>query len=405
MEPTASPSRLAAALEVLARGRALRRRDARGASSGALVERARASSRARLYQPIRVAITGTTVSPGIFDSLAALGRERVAGARRRGARRPRCGLRPTCVGRRAAATANANAALVCRSMRVSRAAHARRTPWIETTMSSEATKAHQPSSGERARAASGSPPPSRRSRSCPRWPRPPAPARALRPRRRLGPSELAEAVESDAALAIAVMRAANNGDGPAGRVGGVPEAVEALAPTASARSSPASTPTTSSSTRACGRAATSASAATRVAIRHAAERIAELAAPAQRDELAVAALLHDVGQLVLVELYGDEHLADDRGETPEERVPARAPRARHRPRPGRRACSSAAGACRRRSPRAIERHHPPDADGPRRRDPARRPDRPPRRAATRSPPTRCARPRRRSRSTRTRSAR
>jgi glutamyl-tRNA synthetase len=30
---------------------------------------------ARLYQPIRVAITGTTVSPGIFESLAALGRE------------------------------------------------------------------------------------------------------------------------------------------------------------------------------------------------------------------------------------------------------------------------------------------------------------------------------------------
>ena len=28
-----------------------------------------------VYQPIRVAITGTTVSPGIFDSLAALGRE------------------------------------------------------------------------------------------------------------------------------------------------------------------------------------------------------------------------------------------------------------------------------------------------------------------------------------------
>jgi glutamyl-tRNA synthetase len=31
----------------------------------------------RLYQPLRVAITGTTVSPGIFESLAALGRERV----------------------------------------------------------------------------------------------------------------------------------------------------------------------------------------------------------------------------------------------------------------------------------------------------------------------------------------
>jgi glutamyl-tRNA synthetase len=30
----------------------------------------------RLYQPIRVAITGTSVSPGIFESLAALGPER-----------------------------------------------------------------------------------------------------------------------------------------------------------------------------------------------------------------------------------------------------------------------------------------------------------------------------------------
>jgi glutamyl-tRNA synthetase len=28
-----------------------------------------------LYQPIRVAITGSTVSPGIFDSLALLGRD------------------------------------------------------------------------------------------------------------------------------------------------------------------------------------------------------------------------------------------------------------------------------------------------------------------------------------------
>jgi glutamyl/glutaminyl-tRNA synthetase len=30
----------------------------------------------KLYQPIRVAITGTSVSPGIFESLAVLGRER-----------------------------------------------------------------------------------------------------------------------------------------------------------------------------------------------------------------------------------------------------------------------------------------------------------------------------------------
>jgi glutamyl-tRNA synthetase len=41
---------------------------------GAVVEASGAKPKA-VYQPIRVAITGTTVSPGIFDSLAALGRE------------------------------------------------------------------------------------------------------------------------------------------------------------------------------------------------------------------------------------------------------------------------------------------------------------------------------------------
>ena len=39
-----------------------------------VAERSGRTARA-VYQPIRVAITGTTVSPGIFDSLAALGRE------------------------------------------------------------------------------------------------------------------------------------------------------------------------------------------------------------------------------------------------------------------------------------------------------------------------------------------
>src|SRR4051794_36669424 len=41
-------------------------------------------------------------------------------------------------------------------------------------------------------------------------------------------NELADAIEADAALAITVMRAANNGAGPSGRTGGVREAVEAL---------------------------------------------------------------------------------------------------------------------------------------------------------------------------------
>jgi glutamyl-tRNA synthetase len=36
----------------------------------------RAVKPGKLYQPIRVAITGTSVSPGIFESLAVLGKER-----------------------------------------------------------------------------------------------------------------------------------------------------------------------------------------------------------------------------------------------------------------------------------------------------------------------------------------
>jgi glutamyl-tRNA synthetase len=56
-------------------------RDADGFSAGAVEEALapiveRTGRKAKdVYQPIRVAITGTTVSPGIFDSLAALGRE------------------------------------------------------------------------------------------------------------------------------------------------------------------------------------------------------------------------------------------------------------------------------------------------------------------------------------------
>jgi glutamyl-tRNA synthetase len=64
---------LEAALEVLRYGDGF---DAESieAALGAAVESSGRKPKA-VYQPIRVAITGTTVSPGIFDSLAALGRE------------------------------------------------------------------------------------------------------------------------------------------------------------------------------------------------------------------------------------------------------------------------------------------------------------------------------------------
>ena len=43
-------------------------------------------------------------------------------------------------------------------------------------------------------------------------------------------TEITELVESDTAMAIAVMKSANNGGGPRGRVSNVPDAIEALTP-------------------------------------------------------------------------------------------------------------------------------------------------------------------------------
>ncbi len=40
---------------------------------------ARGAKPRQVYQPLRVAITGSTVSPGIFESVALLGRERTLG--------------------------------------------------------------------------------------------------------------------------------------------------------------------------------------------------------------------------------------------------------------------------------------------------------------------------------------
>jgi glutamyl-tRNA synthetase len=72
MRPDAVP-RLEAALEALGETEAW---DAKAieATLASLVERLGAKP-GQVYQPIRVAITGSTVSPGIYESLAALGRD------------------------------------------------------------------------------------------------------------------------------------------------------------------------------------------------------------------------------------------------------------------------------------------------------------------------------------------
>jgi putative nucleotidyltransferase with HDIG domain len=134
-------------------------------------------------------------------------------------------------------------------------------------------------------------------------------------------TEITELVETDMAVAIAVMRSANNGGGPRGRIANVPDAVEALTP-AGIRAVAGSLQTY----KLLQPGTTWASLPERfrrhaVATRHAAENLADLAEVAGRDELATAALLHDVGQLVLIRLYpGYESILADRTTTPEDRV-------------------------------------------------------------------------------------
>jgi putative nucleotidyltransferase with HDIG domain len=132
------------------------------------------------------------------------------------------------------------------------------------------------------------------------------------------PAEIADAVEADAALTIAVMQAANNGSGPRARAGGVPEAVEGLTPDrivtiAAAMETYDLLGSGSDGYERFRRHAT--------AVRNAADRVGEMARLSDRDELSVAALFHDVGRLVLGDLHGEE-FGDpvDGGEDPEERL-------------------------------------------------------------------------------------
>jgi putative nucleotidyltransferase with HDIG domain len=133
-------------------------------------------------------------------------------------------------------------------------------------------------------------------------------------------NDLAEAVESDAAMAIAVMRAANNGEGPPARVGGIQEAIEALSPNGVRVI--AGSLETYDPLEAGGAVPTAYERFRRhaVATRYAADRVADAARLGQREELAVAALLHDVGRLVLAQLYGEDAAGHPRTDPAEERV-------------------------------------------------------------------------------------
>ncbi|UJA20021.1 HDOD domain-containing protein [Thermoleophilia bacterium SCSIO 60948] len=135
-----------------------------------------------------------------------------------------------------------------------------------------------------------------------------------------GADELTAAIESDAAIAVAVMRAANNGPGPSGRCGGVREAVESLPPDKLVQV--AGRITTFDPLERSGSERLERFRRHAVATKQAAEKIGEILRLPDADELAVAALLHDVGRLVLVEMYSEERIAGFDRLTPEERVRA-----------------------------------------------------------------------------------
>jgi putative nucleotidyltransferase with HDIG domain len=175
------------------------------------------------------------------------------------------------------------------------------------------------------------------------------------------PSEVMEAIESDAGLTVAVMRAAGNGATHVAS-GGVRQAVEALT-VAGVRGIGASVdvydPFESPSAWSVRHERFRRHA---VATRQAADRIAELARLGDRDELAVAALLHDVGRLVLAELYSDFDRLDDVDATPDARI------RRERRELGIDHALVGAVLVRRWGfppsvAASIERHHSPDAEG------------------------------------------
>ena len=184
---------------------------------------------------------------------------------------------------------------------------------------------------------------------------------ALSERPGSSPAEFAEVIECDVALTIAVMRAA--GDAADRGDGGVRQAIEALREPAVRKvvaSSDVYDPLQSPSALAARHERFRRHA---VATRHAADRIAELVRLSDRDELAVAALVHDLGHLVLGEMYGQFEGPNAERTAPEERV------RRERRELGIDHALVGAVLVRRWGfppgvAGAVERHHSPDASGP-----------------------------------------
>jgi len=133
--------------------------------------------------------------------------------------------------------------------------------------------------------------------------------------------EIVQAVESDVALTISVMRFANRSGVSSGGVAGVPEAVDVLKPSgvlAIAGTAPSFDFFESNGGWELKPERFRIHA---LATQRAAEQIARVVGWTERDELAVAALLHDVGRLVISRLHpGYKAYLDTTARTPEQRL-------------------------------------------------------------------------------------
>ena len=133
--------------------------------------------------------------------------------------------------------------------------------------------------------------------------------------------EIVEAVEGDVALTIAVLRNANRGGFVAGGIAGVPAALEVLKPAgvlALAGTSPSFDFFDSNGGWDLKPERFRVHA---LATQRAADRLGRVVGWVERDELAVAALLHDVGRLVISRLHpGYKVYFDAIARTPEQRL-------------------------------------------------------------------------------------
>jgi len=133
--------------------------------------------------------------------------------------------------------------------------------------------------------------------------------------------EIIAAVESDVALAITVLRHANRGGLVAGGIAAIPAALEVLKPAgvlALAGTAPSFDFFESNGGWELKPERFRVHA---LATQRAADRIGRLVGWAQRDELAVAALLHDIGRLVISRLHpGYKVYFDAVSRTPEQRL-------------------------------------------------------------------------------------